>query len=131
MSMQDPISDMLTRIRNSLSSSKNFVLVPFSKQKSSIANILYQEGYIRNFRINKIKRKFFLQIELKYYRGTSVIDIIKRVSRPGLRIYKSFDSLPKIHSGFGTVVISTSNGLMSDREARIKKIGGEVLFYVA
>ena len=128
--MQDPIADMLTRIRNGLSSSKEAVSMPLSKQKKAIAAVLLQEGYIKGFDVNEANNGS-LQVELKYHQGQPVIEMLKRISRPGLRIYKTAGELPKVHGGYGVAVISTSKGLMSDRQARAEGIGGEVVCYVA
>lgn len=130
MSMQDPISDMLTRVRNGASARKESVLMPLSKQKKAIASLLLKEGYIQSFEIIE-KGNFLLRITLKYYQGKSVIEMLKRVSRPGLRVYKAARELPKVYSGFGVAIISTSKGLMSDSKANTEGIGGEVICYVA
>lgn len=130
MSMQDPIADMLTRIRNGLSSEKKIISMPLSKQKKSIAVLLLKEGYIKGFNICSEKNSV-LKVELKYYNNRPVIEQLKRVSRPGLRIYKTADTLPKICGGYGIAVISTSKGLMSDRDARHQRIGGEVICYIS
>lgn len=129
MSMQDPIADMLTRIRNGLSAHKTAISIPLSKSKKAIAELLVNEGYIDSMKISGDKRT--LNIQLKYHQGKPVIEMLKRVSRPGLRIYKTVDKLPKVYGGFGVAVISTSKGLMSDRKARLEGIGGEVICYVA
>ena len=129
--MTDPIADMLTRIRNALAANKADVSMPASKQKAAIARVLKDEGYITDFRIDeKDGVKKSLVIELKYFDGKPVIEKIKRVSRPGLRIYKSKDELPRVMGGLGVAIVSTSNGLMSDRAARKAGHGGEVLCYV-
>lgn len=130
MSMQDPIADMLTRIRNGLSSQKQVVSMPLSKQKKAIAALLLKEGYIKGFDVCS-ENNGSLQIELKYHEGAPVIELLKRVSRPGLRIYKTANELPKVHGGYGVAVVSTSKGLMSDKEARYQGIGGEIICYVA
>jgi len=130
MSMQDPISDMLTIIRNGFSVGKKNVLVNLSKQKRLIASLLLKEGYISSFNFKKEPHDM-LKIYLKYHDGNSVIEVIQRVSRPGLRIYKSFNNLPKVRGGYGIAIISTSKGLMSDRDARDHNLGGEVICYVA
>lgn len=129
MSMQDPIADMLTRIRNGLSAHKTAISIPLSKSKKAIAELLVNEGYIDAMKISGDKRT--LSIKLKYHQDKPVIEMLKRVSRPGLRIYKTVDKLPKVYGGFGVAVISTSKGLMSDRKARLEGIGGEVICYVA
>ena len=130
MSMQDPIADMLTRVRNGLSAGKESVLMPLSKQKKAIASLLLKEGYIQHFEITEDSNPL-LRIDLKYHQGQPVMEMLKRVSRPGLRIYKAAKDLPTVYGGFGVAVISTSKGLMSDREARAEGIGGEVICYVA
>ena len=130
MSMQDPMSDMLTRIRNGLSASKTSVSMPYSKQKEAVAKLLTKEGYIQGFEVDPEGNKR-LKIALKYCRGMPVIELLKRVSRPGLRIYKKHKDLPKVYGGYGVAIISTSKGLMSDRQARAQGFGGEVVCYVA
>ncbi len=130
MSMTDPIADMLTRIRNALSSGKTQVSMPASKQKQAIAQLLKEEGYITGFANAVVEGKPTLTIELKYFEGKPVISKIKRVSRPGLRIYKGKNELPKVMSGLGIAVISTSNGLLTDRAARKAGHGGEVICIV-
>ena len=130
MSMTDPIADMLTRIRNALSAGKESVSMPYSRQKQAIAKLLEEEGYINGSSRDENDGKPTLTIELKYYDGEAVIEKIKRVSRPGLRIYKGKDELPKVMAGLGIAIISTSNGLMTDRAARKAGCGGEVLCYV-
>ena len=130
MSMQDPIADLLTRIRNGQAAGKVAVSMPSSKQKVAIANLLKDEGYVASVNVTGDVKKV-LEIELKYYQGKPVVELIKRVSRPGLRIYKSCSELPKIQNGLGIAVISTSKGLMTDRAARKSGIGGEVICYVA
>ena len=130
MSMQDPIADMLTRVRNGLSAGKESVLMPLSKQKKAIASLFLKEGYIQHFEITEDSNPL-LRIDLKYHQGQPVVEMLKRVSRPGLRIYKAAKDLPTVYGGFGVAVISTSKGLMSDREARAEGIGGEVICYVA
>lgn len=125
--MTDPISDMLTRVRNSLGAGKTVVTMPHSKQKEAIAQVLKDEGYIVDFRKEEDGTKPQLLLDLKYYQGQPVIEKIKRVSRPGLRIYKGKDELPKVMSGLGIAIISTSQGLMTDRAARKAGFGGEVV----
>ena len=127
--MTDPIADMFTRIRNGQSAAKVAVTMPSSKVKVAIANLLKEEGYISDFSVSgDVKPE--LTVELKYFEGKEVIEVIKRVSRPGLRIYKSCDELPKVLAGMGIAIISTSKGLMTDRAARSAGIGGEVLGFV-
>lgn len=125
--MTDPISDMLTRIRNGLAAGKLAILMPHSKQKQAIAQLLKDEGYITDFSKQEADGKPVLNIELKYYQGKPVIEQINRVSRPGLRIYKSKDELPTVMGGLGIAIVSTSQGLMTDRAARKAGHGGEVL----
>lgn len=126
MSMQDPISDMLTIIRNALAVRKSIVSVDLSNQKKAIVNVLLKEGYIDSFQLKK-ESKYKINIKLKYYNKKSVITSLKRVSRPSLRIYKSKRTLSKINGGFGISIVSTSEGIMSDRDARKKGLGGEVI----
>ena len=130
MSMQDPIADLLTRIRNGQAAGKVSVSMPSSKQKVAIANLLLKEGYIASVKETGDVKKV-LEIGLKYYEGKPVVEMIQRVSRPGLRIYKKCRHLPKIMNGLGIAVISTSKGLMTDRAARKDGLGGEVICYVA
>lgn len=130
MSMQDPIADLLTRIRNGQASGKVMVSIPSSKQKLAIANLLLKEGYIASVNVSGDTKKV-LEIGLKYYEGKPVVEMIQRVSRPGLRIYKKCRDLPRIMNGLGIAVISTSKGLMTDRAARKDGLGGEVVCYVA
>lgn len=131
MSMSDPISDMLTRIRNAQMVRKNVVTMPSSKLKISIAKVLKDEGYIEDFAIRPNAGKPELDINLKYYAGEPVIEKIERVSRPGLRIYKGRDDIPKVMNGLGVAIVSTSRGVMTDRMARAAGVGGEVLCIVA
>ncbi|MEJ2142787.1 MAG: 30S ribosomal protein S8 [Gammaproteobacteria bacterium] len=127
--MTDPIADMLTRIRNGLAAGKVDVSMPSSKQKVAVCQVLKDEGFISDFNV-ETGAKAQLTVTLKYYEGKPVIDSIKRVSRPGLRIYKNKDELPNVMGGLGVAIISTSKGLMSDRAARKAGHGGEVLCYV-
>jgi len=129
--MSDPIADMLTRIRNAQSANKASVSMPASKTKSAIANLLKDEGYVADFETTTEDAKPVMTVALKYYEGRPVIAEINRVSRPGLRIYKGADELPKVRGGLGVAIISTSKGLMSDRAARKAGIGGEVVCFVA
>jgi small subunit ribosomal protein S8 len=129
--MSDPIADMLTRIRNGQAANKTTVELPSSKLKLSIANLLKHEGFLQEVSINSEAAKPTLVLELRYYQGRPVIDLIKRVSRPGLRVYKGKDELPKVRGGLGVAIISTSKGVMSDRAARETGQGGEVIAYVA
>jgi small subunit ribosomal protein S8 len=130
MSMSDPIADMLTRIRNAQLSEKNVVVMPASKLKQAIAQVLKDEGYIEHFAIRESDGKPELYISLKYYAGRPVIEKIERVSRPGLRIYKPNKNLPNVMNGLGVAIISTSKGVMTERKARASGIGGEVLCIV-
>ncbi|MDE0798659.1 MAG: 30S ribosomal protein S8 [Nitrosomonadaceae bacterium] len=131
MSMSDPIADMLTRIRNAQRADKKIVTMPSSKLKQSIAMVLKDEGYIEYFTVRDVDNKPVLDVGLKYYAGLPVIEKIDRVSRPGLRIYKPNNSLPKVMNGLGVAIISTSKGVMTERKARANGIGGEVLCIVA
>ena len=132
MSMSDPISDMLTRIRNAQLAEKVTVVMPSSKLKVAIAEVLKDEGYVDGFNVVKGEvGKATLEIGLKYYSGRPVIEKIQRISRPGLRIYKGSDDIPKVMNGLGIAIVSTSKGLMTDRKARANGIGGEVLCVVA
>ena len=131
MSMSDPIADMLTRIRNAQQSERQLVAMPASKVKSAIAQVLKDEGYIEDFAVRELEGKPTLEIGLKYYAGKPVIEKIERVSRPGLRIYRPKDDLPKVMNGLGVAIVSTSRGVMTDRKARGLGVGGEVLCIVA
>jgi small subunit ribosomal protein S8 len=131
MSMTDPIADMLTRIRNGQKARKTSVTMPWSKQKQAVANVLKDEGYITDVTVAGEGAKRELEIELKYFEGKAVIEHVQRVSKPGLRIYRAKDKLPKVLGGLGIAVVSTSAGVMSDRQAREKGIGGEVLCIVS
>jgi small subunit ribosomal protein S8 len=131
MSMTDPIADFLTRIRNGQTSGKTEVLVPASKVKLSIAKVLKDEGYIEDFSSTEEDGKPALVVQLKYYQGRPVIDRIERVSRPGLRVYKGKDELPSILGGLGVAIVSTSKGVMTDRQARASGHGGEVICIVS
>jgi small subunit ribosomal protein S8 len=131
MSMTDPIADFLTRIRNGQASGKTEVLVPASKVKLSIATVLKNEGYIEDFTATVQDGKPTLAVQLKYYQGRPVIDRLERVSRPGLRVYKGKDDLPSILGGLGVAIVSTSKGVMTDRQARAAGHGGEVLCIVS
>lgn len=130
MSMSDPISDMLTRIRNAQAVQKTTVKIPASKVKTGIARVLKQEGYIADYSDVEVDGKPALQITLKYVQGRGVIETMKRASRPGLRIYRGKDDLPKIQNGLGIAVVSTSQGIMTDVAARAAGQGGEVLCIV-
>ena len=131
MSMSDPIADMLTRIRNAQMVQKVSVVMPASKLKTAIAEVLKSEGYIDNFAIRGEASKPQLEIALKYYAGKPVIEHIERVSRPGLRVYKGRHEIPNVKNGLGVAIVTTPKGVMTDRKARQAGIGGEVLCYVA
>ena len=131
MSMSDPIADMLTRIRNGQARGKITIAMPSSKLKVAIANLLKDEGYIGDVTLESEGQKPQLVIKLKYHRGKPVIELLKRVSRPGLRIYRGQGELPSVMGGLGVAIVSTSKGLMSDRAARAAGQGGEILAYVA
>ena len=131
MSMTDPIADMLTRIRNAQAVRKTVVVMPASKVKKAIAQVLKDEGYIDGFAVREAEGKPELEISLKYYAGAPVIERIERVSRPGLRIYRGRDDIPKVMNGLGVAIVSTSHGVMTDRKARATGVGGEVLCIVA
>jgi len=131
MSMTDPIADFLTRIRNGQTSGKPEVNVPASKVKLAIAQVLKDEGYIEDFTSTAVDDKPTLVVTLKYYQGRPVIDRLERVSRPGLRVYKGKDELPTILGGLGVAIVSTSKGVMTDRQARASGHGGEVLCIVS
>ncbi len=130
MSMSDPIADMLTRIRNAQATEKVSVAIPASKVKTAIAKVLKDEGYIEDFANRTVDGKDVLEIGLKYYAGKPVIEKIERVSRPGLRIYKGRDDIPRVMNGLGVAIVSTSRGVMTDRRARETGVGGEVLCIV-
>lgn len=128
--MTDPIADMFTRIRNGQSAAKTAVTMPSSKLKVAIANLLKEEGYISEFSVSA-DAKPQLEVALKYHEGKEVIETIKRVSRPGLRVYKGANDIPQVLAGMGVAIVSTSKGLMSDRAARKAGLGGEILGFVA
>ena len=131
MSMTDPIADLLTRIRNAQTARKTEVTMASSKVKTAIVRVLKDEGYVEDFRLDNEGGKPTLTIGLKYYEGKPVIDRLERVSRPGLRIYRGKDELPKVLGGMGTVIVSTPRGVMTDKQARSIGQGGEVLCIVA
>jgi small subunit ribosomal protein S8 len=131
MSLSDPIADMLTRIRNAQRAVKSNVAMPHSKLKAAIAQVLKDEGYIEDYKKSGDAGKQELEIALKYYAGKPVIERIERVSKPGLRIYKGKDRLPKVMNGLGVAIVSTSQGVMTDHRARAAGVGGEVLCIVA
>ena len=131
MSMSDPIADMLTRIRNAQAANKVVVSMPNSKVKVGIATVLKDEGYITDFRVDENNGKPNLEVTLKYFEGRGVIDSLKRASRPGLRIYRRKNDLPRVLDGLGIVIVSTSRGFMTDVAARAAGHGGELICYVA
>ena len=130
MSMNDTISDLLTRIRNGQMSNKKSISVPYSKMKESICKVMLDEGYIDGYNSDEGKIRTLI-VDLKYFEGKPVIDYIKRVSRPGLRIYKSSDEIPLVKNGLGICIISTSQGLMTGKSAKEKKCGGEIICYIS
>ena len=127
MSMQDPLADMLTRIRNAQMAGKASVSMPSSKLKQAVAAVLLEEGYIAGHRVEQDGAKSDLVVELKYFQGKPVIAEIQRASRPGLRAYAGKDELPQVRAGLGVAIVSTSKGVMTDRAARSAGVGGEVL----
>lgn len=131
MSMSDPIADMLTRIRNAQLSEKVSVSMPASKLKKAVAQVLKDEGYIEDYAVRSVDGLPEMEVALKYYAGRPVIEKIERVSRPGLRIYKGREDLPRVMNGLGVAIVSTSKGVMTDRRARSLGVGGEVLCVVA
>ena len=131
MSMSDPIADMLTRIRTAQMVEKVSVAMPSSKVKVAIAQVLKDEGYIEDFAVKMTGVKAELQIALKYYAGRPVIERLERVSRPGLRVYKGRNDIPQVMNGLGVAIVSTPQGVMTDRKARATGVGGEVICYVA
>jgi len=131
MSMTDPVADLLTRIRNGQIAGKAHISLDSSKIKTAIARVLKDEGYVADFHVATDTGKPRLTIDLKYYEGRPVIDRLERVSRPGLRVYRGKDELPKVLGGMGTVIVSTPRGVMTDRQARAAGQGGEVLCIVA
>ncbi len=131
MTMSDPIADMLTRVRNAQATGKREVSMPSSKQKQEIARVLREEGYIEDYRVSGEEAKPELTIVLRYFEGRPVIDELKRVSRPGLRIFKGKDELPRVKAGLGIAIVSTSRGMMTDRAARAAGQGGEIICTVS
>lgn len=127
MSMQDPIADMLARIRNAQMAEKLTVSMPSSKSKAAIAKVLQEEGYVESFQVDDSSAKSVLTIDLKYFDGKPVIEEIQRVSRPGLRSYKGSEELPSVRGGLGIAIVSTNKGVITDKQARQAGIGGEVL----
>ena len=130
MHLTDPIADMLTRIRNATLAKHNTVKIPFSKIKESLANILKSEGYINSFEVKEEGTKKDIVVSLKYMDGEAVIKGLKRISKPGRRVYTSVESLPKVLGGLGIAIVSTPNGVITDKECRKHSVGGEVLCYV-
>ncbi|MDD5698179.1 MAG: 30S ribosomal protein S8 [Victivallaceae bacterium] len=130
MSLQDPISDMLTRIRNAGTAALNETVIPGSKMKTAIAEVLKTEGYIRDYSVAKDGPKETLTIKLKYYRGKPVIEGIRRVSKPSRRVYCGSAEIPKVRNGLGTVILSTPRGVISNRTAAANNVGGEILCFV-
>lgn len=128
--MTDPIADMLTRIRNAQSAEKVSVAMPSSRLKVAIADVLKSEGYIDDYAVRSADGRATLEIALRYYAGEPVIEKIERMSRPGLRVYRGVHDLPRVMNGLGVVILSTSRGVMTDRQARASGIGGELLCYV-
>jgi small subunit ribosomal protein S8 len=131
MSMSDPVSDMLTRIRNAQMVGHTEVVMPASRLKAAIARVLKDEGYVEDFALRDNGAKKQLHIGLKYYAGRPVIERLERVSKPGLRVYKGRDDIPRIMNGLGVAILSTSRGVMTDRKARADGVGGEILCIVA
>ena len=128
--LTDPIADMLTRIRNAQTARQPFVRMPLSKRKLAIAKVLEQEGYLGSVKVENVEDKNEMVLELKYYQDQPVIERLERVSRPGLRIYKRVDQLPVVQGGLGCAIVSTSHGVMTNRQARAEGYGGEVLCIV-
>ncbi|MEC7120823.1 MAG: 30S ribosomal protein S8 [Pseudomonadota bacterium] len=131
MSMQDTVADMLTRVRNAQMAKKPTVSMPQSKLKQSIANVLQAEGYIDAVEVDENEGKPTLTLTLKYFEGKPVIEMVKRVSRPGLRHYSSKNDLPRVKQGLGIAIVSTNKGIMTDRAARAAGVGGEVIAIVS
>lgn len=131
MAMSDPISDLLTRIRNGQLAEKEKVTIPSSKLKVAIVSVLKDEGYVEAYSVADVGGKPYLDVFLKYYAGRPVIELIERVSRPGLRVYRGCGNIPKVMNGLGVAIVSTPKGVMTDRKARAANLGGEVLCIVA
>ena len=131
MSMQDPIADMMARIRNAQATEKETVSMPSSKHKAAIAKVLKEEGFVLDYKVMAENKKPMLTIALKYHQNKPVIEQLQRVSRPGLRIYKTHDKLPVVLGGLGIALVSTSKGILTDRAARAQKIGGEIIGLVS
>ena len=127
MSLSDPIGDMIARVKNAQARNHKKVDLPSSNFKNKIADILKNEGFIKDFRVNSVENKSILSLELKYHSGNPVISAFERVSKPGRRIFSSADSLPKINNGLGIAIISTPKGVMTDIDARKKRVGGEII----
>ncbi len=127
MSMQDPVADMLTRIRNAQAMGIQEIRMPHSNLKNEILRVLKEEGFIEEFAVAEVDNKKDLQVTLKYYQGRPVIEKINRISRPALRIYRGYDQLPLVRGGLGIVIVSTPKGVMTDKTARAQQVGGEVL----
>ncbi len=127
MSLSDPIGDMIARVKNAQARNHKKVELPSSNFKNKIANILKNEGFIKDFRVNSVENKSILSLELKYHSGNPVISAFERVSKPGRRIFSSADSLPKINNGLGIAIISTPKGVMTDIDARKQRVGGEII----
>jgi len=130
MSMNDTISDLLTRIRNGQMSNKEKVIVPYSKMKEALCKVMLEEGYIEGISLEENEYKNII-VDLKYYDGKPVIDLIQRISRPGLRIYKSSNEIPLVKNGLGICIVSTSQGLMTGKVAKEKNYGGEIICYIS
>ena len=130
MSMNDTISDLLTRIRNGQMSNKEKVTIPYSKMKEALCKVMLEEGYIEGINVEEREYKNII-VDLKYYDGKPVIDLIQRISRPGLRIYKSSNEIPLVKNGLGICIVSTSQGLMTGKVAKEKKYGGEIICYIS
>lgn len=131
MSMQDPIADMLTRIRNGSAVTKKRVAMPVSKMKQAIAHVLKSEGFIDDYEVIGENAKRELNVTLRYYNGAPVVSKLVRVSRPGLRVYKAKEDLPLVKGGLGIVIVSTSQGVMTGREARKLNLGGEIICFIS
>ena len=130
MSMNDTISDLLTRIRNGQMSNKEKVTIPYSKMKEALCKVMLEEGYIEGINVEENEYKNII-VDLKYYDGKPVIDLIQRISRPGLRIYKSSNEIPLVKNGLGICIVSTSQGLMTGKVAKEKNFGGEIICYIS
>lgn len=131
MTMQHPISDMFTRIRNAQQRAKQDVSMPWSTLKQAVADVLKQEGYIIGYRVDEAQVGQTLVIELKYFEGKGVIDELKTISRPGLRVYKGYNDMPLVKNGMGEAIVSTAKGVMTARGARSSRVGGEIICYVS